>query len=137
MGRKSRPRNDFPSLWPNVRRSVRILRQAHRINQEELAERIGVLRTTVTNIESGHQKTTLEQLYAIARELGVDVWALLPTIEDAAREYRTKEQDLEELAACVLAAADGNQAAMAQAEAMAKRILPDLEMDGQAEATQP
>jgi transcriptional regulator with XRE-family HTH domain len=128
MGRRSRPNNDFPGLWPNIRKSIRILRQAHRLNQEELADRIGVLRTTVTNIETGNANTTIEQLYAIAHVFNMDVSALLPTMDDAMQEPKNPETLLEELAACILSASEGNESSMVQAEEIARRILKEREL---------
>ena len=113
----------FPGLWPEIRKSIRIIRNAHRVNQETLASLIGVERTTITNIETGASGTTIETIYAIAQALGVDVFAILPPMEDASREYKTDAERLEDLAACVLGAAKGNQASMAQAELIAARVL--------------
>jgi transcriptional regulator with XRE-family HTH domain len=50
--------------------------------QEELAEALGVTRTSVSNIERGQHRVFLDQLYVAARTLGVPITDLLPTMEE-------------------------------------------------------
>ncbi len=49
------------------------------MTQEQLADAVGVLRTSITNIEAGRQKPPLHLLYEICIALGVEVAAILPT----------------------------------------------------------
>lgn len=51
------------------------------ITQEELGRRIGVVRTTVANLEAGRQSVSLPLLYRIALALKGDLNSLLPPIE--------------------------------------------------------
>ena len=57
------------------------LRQA-RVNagltQGEVARRVGLSRTSITNIERGNQVVPLHLLYAVADATGVEVMVLLP-----------------------------------------------------------
>ncbi len=53
------------------------------INQEELARRVDLRRTSIVNIEGGRQRLPLTTLYDIADALGVQAVALLPRNEDA------------------------------------------------------
>ena len=53
-------------------RAVRRLRQERGMTQAELAARLGLGRTSVTNLEKGQQSPPLSMLPEIARALGVD-----------------------------------------------------------------
>lgn len=50
------------------------------MSQQELADTISVKRTTVTNIERGHQHTTLKTLVKMADAFNCDISDLLPRI---------------------------------------------------------
>lgn len=52
------------------------------LTQAELAERAGLLRTSVTNIEAGRQKAPLHVLYAICAAMKADVRGVLPSLEE-------------------------------------------------------
>lgn len=60
----------------------------------ELAERVGLTRTSVTNIESGVQHINLRQLYLLAAAVGLPPARLLPdhaeAIEDLISEHALK-----------------------------------------------
>lgn len=61
--------NDFLQAFG---RAVRRLRQERGMTQAELAERLGLGRTSVTNLEKGQQSPPLSMLPDIASALGVD-----------------------------------------------------------------
>lgn len=71
-------------LYAKVGARVRAARESARLTQEELGQRIGLTRASVTNIEKARQNVQLHTLYSIARELGVPVTALLPSVEESA-----------------------------------------------------
>jgi DNA-binding XRE family transcriptional regulator len=48
------------------------------VTQAQLAEHIGISRTSMVNIERGHHKVSIHHLYTIAESLGVSVIDLLP-----------------------------------------------------------
>lgn len=65
-------------------RRIAALRAALGITQAEVAERLGVTRASVANIEGGRQKLYVHQLYALARALQLsDLGELLPTVVPA------------------------------------------------------
>lgn len=68
-------------LYELVGRSVRKRRKG-RFSQEELADLIGVTRTSITNLEFGRQRIPLHQLMSIADALGCQINDLLPTLQD-------------------------------------------------------
>jgi putative transcriptional regulator len=51
--------------------------------QEQLAEKCGILRTTLANIENEKQNTTLEVLCRIASALDLAPWELLKLVMEA------------------------------------------------------
>lgn len=67
-------------------RAVRKLREQHNLTQAELATRVGLSRTSVTNLESGRQNPSLTLLPELALALGVDVRVLVGlTVDEAGR----------------------------------------------------
>lgn len=62
---------------------IRRQRKARKLNQTDLARRVGLSRTSITNIESGRQALTVHQLFDFAEALGVDAGALLPDASSA------------------------------------------------------
>ncbi|XVQ86421.1 helix-turn-helix domain-containing protein [Microbispora siamensis] len=55
-----------------------LVRRSAGLTQREVAERAGVGRPTLANIEKGRQRVLYHQLLDIARALGVDARDLLP-----------------------------------------------------------
>ncbi len=50
--------------------AVRRIREAIGVNQEELAKRVGLTRTSLVNIEAGRQRVILDDVEVFARALG-------------------------------------------------------------------
>jgi transcriptional regulator with XRE-family HTH domain len=69
--------------------AVRQAREELGWSQNELAESVGITRTSITNLEHGRQQTPLHVLYAIADRLGVSIKELLPD-DQAWRESRQR-----------------------------------------------
>lgn len=53
--------------------TIRRIRQGLRISQEELAERCGIHRTYLSDVERGHRNLSFLALLSIARGLGLTV----------------------------------------------------------------
>ncbi len=62
----------------DVGRRLKAARRECRVAQDAFAKAMGVSRTTASNIECGHQRLFLDQLYRAAEVLGVPVEVLLP-----------------------------------------------------------
>lgn len=53
-----------------------------KLTQAELAKRVGLERTSITNIEKGNQKVSLHVLYRLCEVLKADVASVLPHMND-------------------------------------------------------
>jgi transcriptional regulator with XRE-family HTH domain len=76
---------DALNMEPLYTEFGRILREARteaKLTQVGLAERVGLSRTSITNIERGNQHVGLHLLYQLANALGVSPTDLLPKPED-------------------------------------------------------
>lgn len=71
---------------------IRDHRLSLRMKQEELAQRVGLSRTSITNIESGRQRILLDHLYELASALGIEPGQLIPVRTELAPQ---KEPNLE------------------------------------------
>jgi transcriptional regulator with XRE-family HTH domain len=83
-------------------RALREARAEAGLTQREVAARVGLTRTSITNIELGNQHIALHQLLLLADAVGVEPGALLPdggvTLEElvSARALKTLNADSEE-----------------------------------------
>src|SRR5260370_1721080 len=71
-------RRPSQSVYVETGQLIRETRKAQAITQGRLAEKVGLSRTSITNIEQGRQKLLLHTLAAIADALGVQLHRLLP-----------------------------------------------------------
>jgi transcriptional regulator with XRE-family HTH domain len=65
-------------LYSRFGQLVRQHRERLGRNQAEIGKASGLSRASIANIETGRQRIPLHHLYALARALRVDVYALLP-----------------------------------------------------------
>lgn len=65
-------------LYVALGKLVQTARKQANLTQDDLARRVGLTRTSITNIERGRQKIQIHTLYALAEALGVGPDALLP-----------------------------------------------------------
>jgi transcriptional regulator with XRE-family HTH domain len=64
-------------LYVSIGARIRAAREARGLNQTELGSRLGLNRTSVSNIEAGRQRPMPHTLIAAAQALGIEVGALL------------------------------------------------------------
>jgi transcriptional regulator with XRE-family HTH domain len=65
-------------IYEEFGRGLRRARKAANLTQEALAERIGLSRTSITNIEKGRQHVSLHMLFSLSSAVGVEPAELLP-----------------------------------------------------------
>lgn len=78
---------DADRFYQDLGRAIRARREALEITQAELGARIGLSRTSVTNIECGRQRLLIDQFCLLADVLRCERDDLLPTerVETAAK----------------------------------------------------
>ena len=57
-------------IYQGLGARVRMIREALGINQEELAKRVGLQRTSIVNFEAGRQRVPMHDVESLARALG-------------------------------------------------------------------
>lgn len=65
-----------------IARNLRFFRGQRALSQENLADRAGIHRTHVGQLELGRRSVTLDTLVSLAQALGVDEFELLAERED-------------------------------------------------------
>ncbi|WP_222126006.1 helix-turn-helix transcriptional regulator [Paenibacillus xylanexedens] len=81
-------------IYTYVGKQIRRLRRESMMTQEALAQKIGLTRTSVTNIEAARQRPPISMIYKIAELFKTDVGKLFPTsIKDAEFSLKTWEEE--------------------------------------------
>ena len=75
---KAMPDNESDAFYDEIGRRIGIARRKFNWTQQELADSVGLTRTSVTNIESGRQKLLLHTAVKIAGQLNIDIGEILP-----------------------------------------------------------
>jgi transcriptional regulator with XRE-family HTH domain len=75
---------DYERLYSHIGDRIRTIResQSPRMSQEDLAVILDLKRTSVTNIERGRQKLTLETVYRFCDRFGLETHELLPSLTE-------------------------------------------------------
>ena len=73
---------DFDEIYREVGRKIRQTRENQHLSQDSLAQRLGISRTSMVNIEAGRQRTPLHVLWQIAELLETKLTLLIPTLEE-------------------------------------------------------
>jgi transcriptional regulator with XRE-family HTH domain len=73
-------------LYEQFGRRLRSLREDAGLTQDQVAERVSLKRTSITNIESGRQHIALHQLFLLAAAVGQSPAELLPDTGPALQE---------------------------------------------------
>lgn len=74
--------SDIELLYFVLGKRVRAAREKANLRQIDLAEKVGLTRTSIVNIEQGKQRIQLVELYRVALILGVEIADLLPKSTD-------------------------------------------------------
>jgi transcriptional regulator with XRE-family HTH domain len=65
------------------------------VTQADLGRRVGLVRTTIANLEAGRQSVSLPLLYRIVQSLGNDLASFLPPIETGLENSPLQHEDAE------------------------------------------
>ena len=79
------------TIYIHIGRSVRLARKAARLTQEGLGVAVGLSRVSISNLEAGRQRVSLEHLVLLAEALSVDLVDLLPGRRRSGRCMRCAE----------------------------------------------
>jgi transcriptional regulator with XRE-family HTH domain len=90
-------KTELDALYAEFGSKVRQKRLEAGLRQSEVAERVGLTRASISNLEAGRQRPLLHQVYELARTLHTDLHDLLPTIDvdvDVTRHEQLRERVL-------------------------------------------
>jgi DNA-binding XRE family transcriptional regulator len=73
---------DFDEIYRAVGRKIRQTRESQHRTQDSLAQRLGISRTSMVNIEAGRQRPPLHLLWQIAELLETKLTLLIPSPEE-------------------------------------------------------
>jgi DNA-binding XRE family transcriptional regulator len=78
---------DSVQLYELIGAQIRRIREAQSppMSQGTLAKILGLTRTSVTNIESGNQKPTLDALYRFCEHFHLEIAEIMPKVRDVAQ----------------------------------------------------
>ncbi len=76
---------DHELLNKQIGSRIKLRRTKIGITQIELAKRVGLSRTSIANIEAGHQSPPLPVFYNICQELGAEPISILPALAEVAQ----------------------------------------------------
>ena len=75
-------------VYTELGRNIRDARKASDFKQTQLAEIIGVSRTSLTNVECGRQGLSVFQLLSLADALGIEASKLLPSLSQMDKQQQ-------------------------------------------------
>lgn len=85
------------TLYRIIGARIREAREDINISQDKLANKVGVSRSSVVNIEKGRQRLPLHLMWNIANELKVEPNTLIPSRNDILKQPATYKIDDETL----------------------------------------
>lgn len=89
--------SDFTTaLYKLIGAKIRTLRGNKQLNQEDLSDKVGVGRTSISNIELGRHQAPLHLLYKICQELDSDIHSVVPTFSEVRESMEKPESEIQE-----------------------------------------
>lgn len=76
---------DNEQLYIAIGNRIKRLRESAGMTQEHLARILELKRTSITNIERGNQKPTLDTLYRLCGHFGVEISKVIPPVLEVTR----------------------------------------------------
>ena len=84
---------DELKLYALLGGQIRNAREAVGLKQEEVAQRVGLERTSITNIEKGTQKPPLHVIFGICAAVGLEARAVIPTMAEVQHDLVRVQMD--------------------------------------------
>lgn len=83
-------------LYEKIGQRIKEIREQSdsEIRQQQLADVLGLTRTSITNIEKGNQKITLDALYKFCDYFKIEVSDLLPSVQSVKTEGASVEVEV-------------------------------------------
>ena len=89
---------DFNSvIYKKIGYRISELRKYNNDNQQQLAEKINIGRSSISNFESGRQHISLHLLYRIAQVYNTEVHTLIPTVSEIASKVSLEVNKVNEV----------------------------------------
>jgi transcriptional regulator with XRE-family HTH domain len=82
-------------IYVKIGRKLKDLRETEGLKQSEVADKVGLTRSSIANIEQGRQKIQIDTLYDLAYLYKVSPIELLPTFSELS-EYEEQQEAIEE-----------------------------------------
>ena len=79
-------------MAPSIGANIKAIRRALGLNQEDLAEKLGLTQANISRIEASAKGPSADTLLAIAEALGCDVRELMG-VEDSAQSRQVLDED--------------------------------------------
>lgn len=83
----------------HIGKAIQAAREGNNINQQMLADLLGLSRTSIANIESGRHGTTPQNLYVIASLFSISVSDLFPPLKLIEYEITTEMVEVKRMKA--------------------------------------
>jgi transcriptional regulator with XRE-family HTH domain len=80
------------NFYVAIANKIKIARQVKGVDQESLAQILGLTRTSIINIEKGRQRPSIYQIWLMARFLNIPVIDLIPSLELQSQVDEWKEK---------------------------------------------
>jgi transcriptional regulator with XRE-family HTH domain len=72
---------DKDEIYLKIGKKIRFLRKKNSLKQEVLSQRVGLTRSSISQIEAGKQAVSIHVLYGIGEVLNTKIYDLLPQEE--------------------------------------------------------
>lgn len=78
-----------------VGEKIKLRREVFGISQSQLADKINIGRSSISNIEKGRQLPPLSLMYHICNQLNVDIQSIMPTYSEIAEKLNHLNNSLD------------------------------------------
>jgi transcriptional regulator with XRE-family HTH domain len=84
-------------LYEIIGHRISELRKLNNDNQQQLADKIGLGRSSISNIEAGRQQISLHLLYRISQVYNSEIYSLIPKVSEVASKVSLEVNNVNEI----------------------------------------